>query len=116
MHAEPLAAAADGVHVLHVGGLGAGVLLERERGLHVFEADDDTPRVTIAVDLAARPPETATARDLTAVAEERLGAAGIGERVVRRYRERDAPLVRDAARGYRTGRLDRVLAGDFDLF
>ena len=27
-----------------------------------------------------------------------------------------APLVRDAVRGYRTGRLDRVLAGDFDLF
>jgi ATP-dependent Clp protease ATP-binding subunit ClpC len=27
-----------------------------------------------------------------------------------------APLVRDSVRGYRTGRLDRVLAGDFDLF
>jgi hypothetical protein len=26
------------------------------------------------------------------------------------------PLVRDATRGYRTGRLDRVLAGDLDLF
>ena len=34
------------------------------------------------------------------------------ENVVRRYREEPAPLVRD----YRTGRLDRVLAGDFDLF
>jgi ATP-dependent Clp protease ATP-binding subunit ClpC len=36
--------------------------------------------------------------------------------VVRRYRPRPTPLVRDAVRGYRTGRLDRVLAGDFDLF
>jgi ATP-dependent Clp protease ATP-binding subunit ClpC len=27
-----------------------------------------------------------------------------------------SPLVRDTARGWRTGRLDRVLAGDFDLF
>jgi hypothetical protein len=36
--------------------------------------------------------------------------------VVRRYREDPAPLVRDSVRGYRTGRLDRVLAGDFDLF
>jgi hypothetical protein len=27
-----------------------------------------------------------------------------------------APLVRDSVRGYRTGRLDRVLAGDFDLY
>jgi hypothetical protein len=25
-------------------------------------------------------------------------------------------LVRDAVRAWRTGRLDRVLAGDFDLF
>jgi hypothetical protein len=26
-----------------------------------------------------------------------------------------SPLVRDSVRGWRTGRLDRVLAGDFDL-
>jgi ATP-dependent Clp protease ATP-binding subunit ClpC len=36
--------------------------------------------------------------------------------VVRRYRAEPTPLVRDAVRGYRTGRFDRVLAGDFDLF
>ena len=36
--------------------------------------------------------------------------------VVRRYRFEPTPLVRDAVRGFRTGRLDRVLAGDFDLF
>jgi ATP-dependent Clp protease ATP-binding subunit ClpC len=36
--------------------------------------------------------------------------------VVRRYRPGPAPLVRDSVRGYRTGRLDRVLAGDFDLY
>jgi ATP-dependent Clp protease ATP-binding subunit ClpC len=34
--------------------------------------------------------------------------------VVRRYREQP-PLVRDAAGGWRTGRLDVVLGGDFDL-
>ena len=27
----------------------------------------------------------------------------------------DTPLVRDAVRGWRTGRLDRVLDGHFDL-
>ena len=36
--------------------------------------------------------------------------------VVRRYRLQPDPLVRDTARGYRTGRVERVLAGDFDLF
>ena len=35
--------------------------------------------------------------------------------VVRRYRENPSPLVRDVRRGWRTGRLDLVLAGDFDL-
>ena len=32
-----------------------------------------------------------------------------------RYRERPTPLVRDAIRGWRTGRLDFVLSGGFDL-
>ena len=36
-------------------------------------------------------------------------------RIVRRYRRTPSPLVRDGVRGYRTGRLDRVLAGDFDV-
>ena len=35
--------------------------------------------------------------------------------VVRRYREGPAPLVRDIASGWRSGRLDAVLGGDFDL-
>jgi ATP-dependent Clp protease ATP-binding subunit ClpC len=34
--------------------------------------------------------------------------------VVRRYRE-EPPLVRDAAGKWRSGRLDLVLGGDFDL-
>jgi ATP-dependent Clp protease ATP-binding subunit ClpC len=34
---------------------------------------------------------------------------------VRRYREDPSPMVRDAVRGWRTGRLDLVLGGDFDL-
>jgi ATP-dependent Clp protease ATP-binding subunit ClpC len=35
--------------------------------------------------------------------------------VVRRYRLDGSPLVRDARQGWRTGRVDAVLAGDFDL-
>jgi hypothetical protein len=35
--------------------------------------------------------------------------------VVRRYRDGAAPLVRDAHGGWRTGRFDLVLGGDFDL-
>jgi ATP-dependent Clp protease ATP-binding subunit ClpC len=35
--------------------------------------------------------------------------------VVRRYRREPSPPVRDASRGWRTGNLEQVLAGDFDL-
>ena len=35
--------------------------------------------------------------------------------VVRRYRETPSSLVRDSVRGWRTGRLDRVLDGSFDV-
>jgi ATP-dependent Clp protease ATP-binding subunit ClpC len=36
--------------------------------------------------------------------------------VVRRYREFPSPLVRDNLQGWRTGRLDKVWEGNFDLF
>jgi ATP-dependent Clp protease ATP-binding subunit ClpC len=44
-----------------------------------------------------------------------LGPPVRGDDVVRRYRREPSPLVRDAVRGWRTGRLDRVLDGEFDV-
>jgi len=35
--------------------------------------------------------------------------------VLRRYRAQPSPLVRDVAQGWRTGRFDQVMNGDFDL-
>ena len=43
------------------------------------------------------------------------GADESSLRVVRNYRERPSPLVRDSVKQWRTGKLDRVLAGDFDV-
>jgi ATP-dependent Clp protease ATP-binding subunit ClpC len=82
-----------------VGGFAALQILRTEAGLHVLEVPDgkggfSRRRVRVAVE-----PE-----------EE-----GTLARIVRRYRERPTPLVRDAIRGWRTGRLDLVLAGGFDL-
>ena len=37
-------------------------------------------------------------------------------KVVRRYREKPSPLVRDQDGNWRTGRIERVMGGDFDLF
>ena len=45
---------------------------------------------------------------------EAVEAARGEQRIVRRYRAAPSPLVRDH-RGLRSGRLDRVLAGDFDV-
>ena len=91
--------------VLEVNGLGAYTLLKPETGLHVLELpvperSFDRATVVVAVEPADGDGEGAT-----------NGAEPV---VVRRYRHEPSPLVRDAS-GMRTGRIDRVLAGDFDL-
>ena len=96
----------DDPPVLIVSGLGAYTLLRPEAGLHVLETpsrDRSFSRVPVVVTVA--PLDEAARAD----------GAGAGEpAIVRRYRREPSPLVRDAS-GARTGRIDRVLAGDFDL-
>ena len=73
----------------------------------------ETVRVTVA------PRETTPPADgeaLDEVARAVLAATPSPNAVVRRYRTGPSPLVRDSARGYRTGNLDGVLAGEFDLY
>ena len=91
-----------------VSGFAAWRLLEGEAGLHVLEhQDDDSPRTHVLVRTLPHAPGGKT----PVFGDDATPAA-----ICRRYREHPAPLVRDARRGWRTGRLDRVLAGDFDLF
>ncbi|MBN7136262.1 hypothetical protein A7A76_01890 [Lysobacter enzymogenes] len=97
---------------LAVSGFGAFDLLEHEAGLHVYEdkAEDATQRLSVLVQVApdlpgrARQPQAAQAPAFEA---ER--------RIARRYRRSPSPLVRDGVRGWRSGRIDRVLAGEFDV-
>jgi ATP-dependent Clp protease ATP-binding subunit ClpC len=95
---------------LAVCGFGAHDLLQSEHGLHVFEHDhdgDDAPRrSTLAVRIAPDLPGRARIDPLKA--DDDL-------RICRRYRAEPSPLVRDSVRGWRTGRLDRVLGGEFDV-
>jgi ATP-dependent Clp protease ATP-binding subunit ClpC len=44
-----------------------------------------------------------------------LAAEDAGGTIVRRYRGAPGPMVRDMVQGWRSGRLDAVLSGDFDL-
>ena len=89
--------------VASVSGFAALRTLAPEDGLHVLEIPDgrggyDRRRVRVTV--------TAEGADEPAAARATI---------VRRYRERPTPLVRDAVRGWRTGRLESVLSGGFDL-
>jgi ATP-dependent Clp protease ATP-binding subunit ClpC len=108
--------------VLAISGLGCWRLLHREAGLHVLEhasvdgervAERETVRVTVAP-RGTTPP--ADGERLDDVARAALAAAPSPNAVVRRYRTGPSPLVRDSARGYRTGNLDGVFAGEFDLY
>jgi ATP-dependent Clp protease ATP-binding subunit ClpC len=116
--------APPGEHLLAISGLGCGEILEAENGIHVLEHVDDsrdgarvTDREQVRVAVVPRPPgPEAGTGSLARLTLHRVEAAERSSVVVRRYRSGRAPLVRDSVRGYRTGRLDRVLAGDFDLY
>ena len=97
-----------------VSGFAAGRTLAPENGFHVLEIPDgrggyERRRVRVIVRQTAYggPPDVESV--------PRSGTAPARPTIVRRYRERPTPLVRDSVRGWRTGRLDAVLAGAFDL-
>jgi ATP-dependent Clp protease ATP-binding subunit ClpC len=107
---------------LAVSGFSSFVVLAQEDGLHVLEwgtnADGGIKRASVRVRVLPQPPTPARdgEAELTRQAADVLaGAPAPAPTIVRRYRGTPSPLVRDAVRGWRTGRLERVLAGDFDL-
>jgi ATP-dependent Clp protease ATP-binding subunit ClpC len=108
--------------VAAVSGYAAFPILKAETGLHVFETPQDErtafKRALATVRVVAQPDEPA-GRAPRALAEQAAHALASDPAnpatIVRRYREQPSPLVRDSARGWRTGRLERVLDGDFDL-
>lgn len=106
--------------ILAISGFGAYPILARERGLHVLEirSDGRSParhRVRVRVQPQPDRPAHGPEELLSQALELFGGAVPEQPEIVRRYREEPSPLVRDSVRNWRTGRLDRVLAGDFDL-
>jgi ATP-dependent Clp protease ATP-binding subunit ClpC len=108
-----------------VSGFAAYRFLACESGLHVFEEPDEKAppgrgfRRDKAQVVVIGQPDTPPGEDLEEarrVAEALLDTTDRQSKIVRRYRRDPSPLVRDSGRGWRTGRLDRVLDGDFDLF
>ena len=105
--------------VFVVFGFGAWRTLEDEAGLHVLESDgpkESLNRAVTRVKIARRPlgdasPRAGSFETLMALIDK----VPSSNSVVRRYRLDGSPLVRDARHGWRTGRADTVLEGDFDL-
>lgn len=107
--------------LIAVSGYAAFILLAPEAGLHVFEIPREGrsfQRCKVRVRVAAQPDEPVES-DLQALCAQAIHALAQVDTaklvIVRRYRERPSPLVRDSVRRWRTGKLDRVLGGDFDL-
>jgi ATP-dependent Clp protease ATP-binding subunit ClpC len=101
--------------ILLVSGFGAHRVLAAEAGLHVFEpSEGGTSRVAARVRVDAVPLGQLSAAEERGAILATLNTAPRSNSVVRRYRKQP-PLVRDAAGQWRTGRLDLVLGGAFDL-
>ncbi len=106
-----------GAVVAAVGGFAAWSVLQGEAGLHVLDVGDEATRpIRVRVAVAPQPAAPAPANGELAQAKESLRPAQAAvPQVVRRYRREPSPEIRDRLRGWRTGRWDRVLGGEFDV-
>ena len=99
--------------ILVIGGFGAHRILAAEAGLHILESGE--PRAVARVRVAATPLDDLPRSETFRMLSDRLSRAPQSGAVVRRYRAGPSPLVRDALKGWRSGRMDDVLRGNFDL-
>ncbi|MGD8993236.1 MAG: PCRF domain-containing protein, partial [Desulfobacterales bacterium] len=112
--------AADPI-ILAISGLGAYSILQPESGLQVLEIPKKGAtynRLSVRVKVVGQPeaPTSGKQNQLRQAKSFLSTEENARAIVVRRYRHEPSPLVRDAVRNYRTGLIDRVLGGDFDLF
>ncbi len=97
-------------------GFGAARALLAESGLHVLERGDaNSARVAARVKVVPAPLGDLPPVRLRADLMRALAALPAQTTVVRRYRSEPSPLVRNASGSWRSGKLEQVLAGDFDL-
>lgn len=103
-----------------VSGFGSYSILCEEDGLHILEIPKTQKafnKFNVHVHICPQPENPAENRDvllnqaLHIFSESSGGAA----RIIRHYRFVPSPLIRDIIRKWRTGRVERVMEGDFDL-
>jgi ATP-dependent Clp protease ATP-binding subunit ClpC len=103
--------------LLVISGFGVARLLEGEAGLHVLDyaQSDDSGRTVARVTVNVTPsvlPESPAELYAVLSGLDKGSPQGI---VVRRYRVDSSPVIRDLRQGWRTGRVELVFDGHFDL-
>ena len=103
-----------------VSGFGSFGLLNAESGLHVFEVpvgETRFERIRARVQVAPVPVSGGERQWKIGKSATKLLDADKAQKVaiVRRYRQEPSPLARDSVRQWRTGRLDFVFDGNFDV-
>jgi ATP-dependent Clp protease ATP-binding subunit ClpC len=102
---------------LIVAGFGAHRVLAREAGLHVLEkSEEGGSRLTAQVLIAAAPLGNVSKAEMRRVLAAAFGNPKRSTNVVRRYRKGLTPLVRNGDGSVRSGKVEEVLRGNFDLF
>lgn len=114
MRLNEIAPPADGEPILEIAGFGALRVLNAEAGLHVWE-DAGGQRLVARVRVSPGVTDPSRSRDPYEARATLLAQTGDDTTVLRRYRRDPDPLVRDAKAGWRSGRLEAILAGNFDL-
>ncbi len=103
-----------------ISGFGSYGILVLESGLHVNEVpanESKFDRIRARVQVAPVPVNGSAQNSKVNNEATNILDGGSDQKVVvvRRYRENPSPLVRDSVRSWRTGRLDQVLGGHFDV-
>jgi len=104
--------------LLLISGFGAHRQLMGEVGLHVLEGEEvakGSARVVARVRLGVAPLEEVGAGKLRSRLIDAINQGSPPHAVVRRYRSDPSPLVRNLDGSWRSGKLEAVLGGDFDL-
>ena len=107
-----------GRSLLVISGFGASRLLGGEAGLHVMDYDNSeaSGRAVARVVVTPTPPTLPhAAAGQQAALSAAIEKATVPSAVARRYRLDSSPLVRDLRQGWRTGRVDLVFNGHFDV-
>jgi ATP-dependent Clp protease ATP-binding subunit ClpC len=118
MQVEEIAGRDVELPILLVTGFGAHRVLLRECGLHILELAESgnaVTRATARMRLVATPLQELPPAKMHEAISHAFEQAPRLSAIVRRYRAEPSPLVRNADGSRRSGRLQAVLRGDFDL-